>query len=316
MINLRKAVQEKIDVLGVKGASKYFGVSVGTASNWISGKTDPSIEAAQLVLEERLESLPPYPEVQEELAQWNGKKVLFLLPSYKELCPENHYTLFANYAKYGPEKIGMIQEKMTQIHEARNRLVQKARLVESAEWFFFVDDDMAIPCGAAGIMNGRYGGQIPEPGASALGISWMMKHPPDKRIVGALYFGRHRFGQAQTADGFGEGCDAANDRLRSHVYTGLIPQRWVGPGFMRIHRSVFDDLDKAIAAGKFPECTPNGPTRPAGYFTPMRAGMGEDVSFGLRCTEIGITSYLDPVLECLHFGPNGWGSHNTKNKPK
>lgn len=263
---------------------------------------------------ELFKSTPP--KVQEELTTWEGKDVHIMLPVYRSFEPWTHYTLFANYAKYGPDKIGMSMEIGTQIHEARNTLIHKAKRT-GANWFIFCDDDMIPPCGNATIMNGNLRAAIPEPGASMNGISRLMSHPAEHKIVGALYFGRHQYGPAQCADGFGDNKDTENTRYRQHVYKTLRPQGWIAPGFMRIHRSVFSILDMAIQDGKYPECVPSSPDRPTGYFNPMRAGMGEDVSFGIRCAHVGIQSYLDPVLECLHSdGPfSHYGSHNTSNKP-
>lgn len=330
-MGLQRSVIDAIEKLGVSQASKILGVSAGTASNWKNGKTSPSIDAAETLLSMKDLILPDSvgPDAgtvvsewgksyrEDELFLWEGRKVHVLLPVYRSIMPWTHYSLFANYAKYGPDRLGMSMEIGTQIHEARNRLVHKARKTE-AEQFIFIDDDVVPPCGNAAIMNGNLRANIPEPGASFVGISRLMSHPPEMRIVGGLYFGRHEYGAAQTSDGFGENANAENDRYRRHAYDAIRPQKWVAPGFMRIHRSVFDDLDKAIAEGMFQDCIPNGEGRPVGYFNPIRSGMGEDVSFGVRCTEIGIVSYVDPVMECLHSdGPfSHYGGHNTKNKPQ
>lgn len=250
-----------------------------------------------------------------ELAMWKGRKLAVLLPVYKEFCPATHFTLFANYAKYGPEKIALFQKERTVIHEARNYLVHKA-LKSDAEWFQFCDNDMGLPCGSAGLINGMYGGAIPEPGASMVAISRMMSHPPAMKIVGALYFGRHRYGRAQCAMGFNQGGDVESDALRGHKkYRSPIPMEWVGTGFLKIHRSVFEDYKRAIDDGEFPDCKPLKPDRPYGFFSPIQVGMGEDISFGVRCKKLGIDSFLDPVLECLHFGGTAYHSGNTKNKP-
>lgn len=256
-------------------------------------------------------------KVKDELSMWEGRKVMMLLPVYRSFEPWTHFTLFANYAKYGPEKIGIIQEIATQIHEGRNTLIHKAKKTD-AEYFIFCDDDMVIPCGSAGIFHGNLRAPLPEPGVSMVGISRLMSFPPDMRIVGALYFNRRKFSHACCSDGYNDNQDDNNDKFRAHTIKEPILQRWISPGFMRIHRSVFDDLDLAIKNGKFPECIPSTPDRPVGYFNPIRAGMGEDVSFGVRCGEIGVDSWLDPVLECLHSdGPGShYGSFNTENVPR
>lgn len=308
-MDLRKAVKDKIALLGGKEASRFFGVSIGTISNWSTGKTAPSIDAVEKILGEEAFRIVSAPR--EEVHMWEGRKLHILLPVYRSFCPDTHYTLFANYARYGPEKIAMTMEKRTVIHESRNILTHKG-MKSDAEWFMMIDDDMILPCGNAGIINGRYGANIPEPGASANAISRLMAHPKDARIVGALYFGRHAYGLAQCSIGF-EDKDVSELLRRHNKYQNLTPVGWVGTGCIKIHRSVFDELKQAIDGGKWPECKPINELMWYGFWNPIRAGVGEDVSFGRRCADIGITSWVDPVLECLHVGERFYGSTNTTN---
>ncbi len=312
--SLSRLVKDRIASLGVSDAARYFGVSIGTISNWSTGKTPPSIDAAQLVLADWIPAPTAPFNTPEELTMWQGKDVMMLLPVYRSFCADTHYTLFANYARYGPDKIGMILEKGTQIHVARNLLVHKG-LKTDANNFLFPDDDMIFPCGNADVIRGRYGADLPEPGISMNTISRVMSHPKEMGIVGCLYFGRHRFGVAQCSLGFDQGWEMENEKLRAHKYTQPIPVRWIGTGGMlRIQRWVFDAMKKEIDAGKWPEAKPLSPERPYGFFTPIRADMGEDVSFGLRAAEIGIQTWLDPVLECLHIGEKAFHSRSTENK--
>ncbi len=315
MDRFTRAVLDKIDELGVKGASKLFGVSTGTISNWSSGKTRPSLNAVDIALGEEAINQADWqkpqavePTIDIPLEYWEGKKVLMLLPVYRSFAADTHYTLFANYAKYGPDKVGMIQEKRTVIHEARNILIDKA-LKTGAEWFIFVDDDMILPCGSAELFNGRYGAGVSTFSASLNAISRIMSHSPDKRIVGALYFGRHSKGKAQCSSGFSS--ENENINLHKGVYKDLKVEEWIGTGFLKIHRSVFDDMKAAIDGGRFPECKPQAVGRWYGYFTPLRVGIGEDVSFGRRATELGIKSYLDTQLIALHTGETFFGPKNT-----
>lgn len=307
MLDLKKLVQSKIEGVGVKEASKYFGVSLGTVSNWASGKTDPSLQAAQLCLPDDPEPIvgPLDPPAQ---VDWEGRKVQILLPVYRSFSPDTHYTLFANYAKFGPEKIGMAMEKRTLIHEARNILVSKA-LKTPAEFFIMCDDDMILPCGNALLMNGRYGASMPEPQASFNAISRLMSHPKEMGIVGGLYFGRHRFGNAQCSLGFDS--EFENEKLRKRFYTKPIAVRWVGTGLIRIARWAIEKMKAEIDNGRFPDCKPIDETKWYGFFNPTRVAVGEDVSFGVRMGEIGVQSYLDPMLECLHSGECNYGAHNT-----
>lgn len=314
---MKKAVLDKIEQLGVKPSANFFGVSVGTISNWHSGKTEPSLRAAQLAMADSIEEpnlgddpIFEAPNTTEQVeVNWSGKKVIILLPVYRGFSSDTHYTLFANYAKYGPEKIGMIMEKRTVIHESRNILAHKA-LKTDAEMVIMVDDDMILPCGSPGVWSSRFGCDI-DPKISGLNaITRIMSHGFDKRIVGALYFGRHSRGKAQCCSGFSS--DRENENFRKGVYTGLKTEEWVGTGFIRIHRNVFEEMKAAIDGGKFPECKPLNESMWYGFFNPLRVGVGEDVSFGRRAAELGIQSYVDGGLVCLHAGEVYFGPHNTK----
>jgi hypothetical protein len=251
------------------------------------------------------------------MTMWEGRKLCILIPTYRTICPKTHYTLFANYARYGAEKIAMEMHEGTLIAESRNILVHRAlRNCPDAEWFLFVDDDMVLPVGNESYFNGNCNAGLPPESASFIGISRIMSHGSDKRIVGGLYYGRHEFGQAQCALGFGPNHEKWNDEFRSNrVHRGLIPCEWVATGFLKIHRSVFTDMKAEIDAGKWPELKPAQEGGWYGFFTQLSAGVGEDVSFGRRAKEIGIQSYVDASLEILHAdGGHLWGSRNTHNR--
>jgi transcriptional regulator with XRE-family HTH domain len=318
-LELRKKVVSKIEELGVKESARFFGVSAGTISNWSTGKTDPSLSALELVLAldgeddwaraDAKARIPREQEAEPELFQWEGKDAIILLPVYRTFNADTHFTLFANYAKYGPEKLGMIMQKRTLIHESRNILVHKA-LKTDARWFLMCDDDMILPCGNAALYNEHYGAGVSQESASFNAISRLMSHPEDKRIVGALYFGRTSRGKAQCCSAFAD--DSECEKIRLGKYKGLKPEDWVACGFMRIHRNVFEEMAKAIDGGMWPELAPVGKDGWYGFFNPMRVRMGEDVSFGRRAKELGIQSYLDASLILLHNGETNFGPRNTK----
>ena len=90
---------------------------------------------------------------------------------------------------------------------------------------------------------------------------------------------------------------------------------WVATGFIKISRSVFTKMKEAIDAGQFPDLKPKEGQGWYGYFTPTSVGVGEDVSFGLRAKKLGISSYLDASLICLHADGNTlYGPRNTQDK--
>ncbi len=309
MVDLKKLVLAKIESCGIKEAANFFGVSAGTVSNWQTGKTQPSITAAQLLLTEESTEIPVNNPDEIPLEKWEGKDVIMLYPIYRGFSDDTHYTLFANYAKYGPEKLGMIMEKRTAIWESRNILAHKL-LKTTAKYGVMGDDDMIYPCGSPELINGRYGANLPKDLASQVAISRIMSHGEDKRIVGGLYVGRHDKGRVQCSSGFAN--DSENENLHKLKYRGLKKEEWIATGFIRIHRNVFEEMAKAIDGGRWPECKPRGPDGWYGFFNPLGARVGEDVSFGRRAAELGIQSYLDCSLVCGHIGGRNFWPTNTK----
>ena len=323
MTDLKKLVLDKIASLGTEKASEYFGVSTPTIFNWQLGKTRPSLDAAQLILSEHTEAddvddvdqpgvetaAQPFvtSTIPAEVTMWEGRKVMLLCPVYRSYHPYTFFTLFANYARYGPEKIGMIVEGRTLIHEARNILIAKA-LGSEAETFIMPDDDMVFPCGSEGLFNGKFNARVPRESAELNAISRLMSHGSDKGIIGALYFGRNEIATAQCSSAFTNSDE--NERLHTFTYKGLKTEEWVGTGLIKIERWVIEQMKKEIDAGRWPECKRTTEKAWDGYFTPKQVGVGEDVSFCQRAKEIGIQSYLDTSLICLHigeklFGPRG-----------
>jgi len=304
-MGLKQRIKNKIETLGVKEAASYFGVSIGTVSNWLNDKTNPSVAAIELVLSEDQTS-PPIPDM---LTDWQGRKLRILLPVYRSFNADTHYSLFANYARYGPEKISMEMRKRTLIYEARSSLIHNGMKTE-AETFMMFDDDMAFPCGSPGWYNGAMGANLPDRLAGINTISRLMSHPDEYGIIGVLYFGRHDAGKAQCASGFSS--DAENTKLHMHEYTGLKKEDWVGTGGVRIKRWVIEEMDKAIEGGKWPELKRRSADSWNGYFTPRKVQEGEDVAFCLRAKELGIQTYLDCDIEAMHIGDRPYHGRNTK----
>lgn len=245
------------------------------------------------------------------LTMWEGRKLQMLLPTYRAVNPKTHFTLFGCYADYGPKRIGIIPQEGTVIHESRNILVHKAMQTD-AETFIMCDDDMVLPCGNEAFFNGNFNAGVRPESAQYNAISRLMSHGRDKDIVGALYFGRHEFGRAQNALGFNNA--SANDDFRRGLHQGLMPMDWVATGFMKIERSAIEKYKKAIDDGMFPELKPARDGEWYGYFNPVKVGVGEDLSFCLRMAKIGVQSYLDASLVCLHADGNTlYGPRNTRN---
>jgi hypothetical protein len=294
-IDLAGLVLAKIEDLGLGESAKYFGVSIPTVSAWKASKNFPNLTAGQKVLDELFAHKPP------ELWDLKGKKLIVLLPIYRSFNPVTHITLFRNYAQYGPEKIGLIPKLRTLIVEARNMLAQMFLLTDS-EWCLFVDDDLALPCANGAMLRGL-GCNLPEPNASLNAISRIMSHPPEYTIVSGLYYGRNSSHKAQVSSAFDS--PVQNARLNNILKTGgefaLEEQRWCATGFLRVHRSVFEDMT-AKADELFPQIKPASTGRHFGFFTPDGPDAGEDSTFGKRAALCGHKSWLDPTLLLGHCG--------------
>lgn len=269
-----------------------------------------AIKAVEYV--EKQKALPP------QIQNLNGKKVILLNATQDSMNWRTHFTLFKNYAMYGPDKIGLIPQGQTVIHEARNMLAQQG-LQTDAEWFIIgPDDDLVLPCGDKNITNGYFNARLPDPLCSENAIERLMRYPPEIRVVGALYFvkgspafSRHRnAGRAVCEQAFRD--DEFNRKLHlPSKDSGLIKQDWVAVGFTRIHRSVFEEIAQA-ADGRWPEILPSHKGGHYGWFQPIGPDVNEDVSFGRRCKALGIQHYLDSGLVCGHAdGTSIFWAHNT-----
>lgn len=207
-------------------------------------------------------------------------------------------------------------------------------LKSTSEYMLMLDDDMIVPFGHAGWFNAHTGWNLPEQFAGMNTIDRLLSH--GKTLVGALYFGR-----------YGKGNPVYNEgpREREHILATtprdeIKPTRWIGTGALMIHRSVFEDIEKA-----FPRLS-RGPDGKGGqYFTSSEhnamgaidntlkmlasgamtgekalqafqmlssaaadaransmLGLGEDVQFCTRAKAAGHQPYVDLGLLAGHLG--------------
>jgi hypothetical protein len=238
------------------------------------------------------------------LTQWKGKKVAVALMAYRNINADVHFALYANYASYGPDKIGLIRApKATEIHRARSQ-VANVFMRGDAEYLIMVDDDMLIPYGNEGAYERHVldlcGEGVPAGLGRVHGISKLMSHGPEVGIVGGLYTAR---GKGRNPMVFGG--NFTRDQAKNGTLTGLHEVDWIATGFIRIHRSVFKKI-KDAAPTKFkdimPRGQPNGPGDYYGYFLPRLNHQGEDSAFCSRAKEVGVKCYLDSDIKCGHVG--------------
>lgn len=317
-MDLQKLVLDKIAALGSPAvAQEYFGVSPAAISTWKSGKIAPTLKAAQKVLDEMpatetvqvpplqiLETVaPPEPE-----ATFGSEQVVLLMPMYESVEPLAFITLVRSMKLYGMDKISIIPITRTLIDEARNSLVQKFMAIPSKpEWCVFVDADQIFPCGHGGILK-KMGLELPEPKASRNFLTRLMSHPKEARIVGALY--KNRRGSFKPAVEIAYRSPQEDARIRGLFdgktkTDGLEETGWIGFGGVRIHRSVFEEMQAAaVPGGALAEIAPPvGRERDAfGYFGRTAAMRGEDIAFSRRAGKIGIKVWCDHGLCMGHQG--------------
>ncbi len=300
---LVRLVLDRIAVLGDQKSAEYFGVSRGTIIAWRNLKSFPSIVAAQRCWDDNLMCMSP------EL--WNGADavpVMIGLPVYRYMEPMNHVTLFINYKQYGPDKVNLVPRLRTLIDEARNDLAATF-LASKSEWLVMCDSDMWLPVGNAALLRKHGWLCLPDTLGNISALKQIMSHPKEYRIVGAMYRDRKTGVKAQCEKGFSSPQD--NARLLS-IMAGTTPpggleqMGWVGTGFIRIHRSVFEEMiEAAKPGGPLADIAPPPPPRdkePYGFFGRTSAQRGEDVVFSRRAGKIGVKVYWDLSCYCGHEG--------------
>ena len=236
------------------------------------------------------------------------------------------------------------------VAHSRNSIAD-AFLKTDCEYLFSLDDDMIVPFGAgSGDWYRAYTtwDWYPDPFANFNTLDRLVSHR--KSVVGALYFGRYRYGPPV----FAEGGQVEMAKLaRQAPADRILKTNWVGTGAILIHRQVFLDIEK-----KFPRLARGIDGKGGQWFTssehgimddlnrmrdmlgsgPMdgqkafkayemvegallkarqqsNLGVGEDVVFSRRARECGHDVYVDFGLVAGHIGYQCYGPRNTINRP-
>lgn len=275
-----------------------------------------------------------------------SKKVVVVLPWWKQVSPITAFCVAQLLDRR--RTASMLNFGDAFVAHSRNSCVD-AFLQTTCEWFLTIDDDMVVPFGnAAWFTEQTQFTDFPKEFLSLNALDRLMSHK--KTLVGALYFGRHRYGPPVYNEGAASAIEAAYARRAPHDL--IKPTRWVGTGCMLAHRSVFEDIEK-----RFPRLArqPGGPG--GNWFTSTEAsllqqvcsirdrlqgttldgnkayeafagledaiaraqaenslGVGEDVSFCLRAAAAGHQPYVDMGLVCGHLGHFCYGPRSTSAK--
>jgi hypothetical protein len=334
MSYLSDIVSRKIRELGIPASAEYFEVQEALIRQWDRGSKRPSLEAVEKVF--RAPEFEPDGKVKE--AEWDGKKVVMLLPWYKSTSP---ITAFSVMGLLDKTKVSVIMSFGDAfIAHTRNKLAHQF-LKTDVEWAFWVDDDMIIPWGNAAWFNAYSGYNLPSHFAGMHALNRLMSH--GKTLVGGCYFGRRWGGRPVYSEGASSKEEA--EYVRRGPHDTLKPTRWVGTGAMLMHRSVLLDVEL-----KFPELR-RVDDRPGHWFTSSehdllqastecldilddkaatsesrvarvreilhdgrhrsmahsKLGMGEDVQFCIRAAQAGHQAHVDLGLLCGHVGSYCFG---------
>lgn len=337
MSYLRGLVMQKIRELGYPASADFFGVNEAVVRQWDKGDKPISIEAVEKVFTE-----PDFDMTGRSAeAQWDGKRVIMLLPFYKTTSPLTSFCLMGLLDKAKVSVIMSFGDAF--IAHSRNKLAYQF-LKTNVEYAFWVDDDMLIPFGNPEWFNAYTGFNLPPRFAGMHALNRLMSH--NKTIVGGTYFGRRWGGRPVYSEGASQKDEA--DFARRGPVDRIKPTRWVGTGALLTHRQVFLDIEK-----KFPELARIN-DNPGHWFTSSehdllqastealdilndervaekarlnqvrellhkgryhsmahsKLGMGEDVQFCIRAAQAGHQPYVDLGLYCGHVGQYCYGPNS------
>ena len=191
-------------------------------------------------------------------------KILVGIPANRNIPKETVASLLPIVAQVGIENVVMMQNAM--INQCRDAIV-KVAIQRKADYIFWIDDDMVIPPDA---------------------LTKLLAH--NKDICSGLYFGRGNYkpllfdlNMERNADNLIEKA-SFNQRL-DYPQDELFKVGAVGFGCVLTRVSILEAMEKEWG----------------GWFN-FIGGYGEDLSFGIRCADMGIETWVDPSVKCGHIG--------------
>lgn len=259
---------------------------------------------------------------------WEGRQVMLCLPWYKTTNPRTAFSLMSMVDRR--RMAVSLDFGDAFVAHSRNKLAA-GFLRTKMEWALFVDDDNVPPFGNAALYNSFTGFDLPDKFAGVHGIDRLMSH--GKTLIGGLYRGRW----PSSGPVFGEG-PSFQRYLEEGPRDEIQKTQWVGFGFVLVHRTVFEDMEKA-----FPDLARESDGSGGNWFTssehdlvkavdealaehrdPARMreilelgqakaaknsnlGVGEDVIFCRRAAQAGHPCYVDLGCIVAHLGEFPYG---------
>lgn len=232
-----------------------------------------------------------------------GARMVVLTPTLYHRLPEMEDSLRLAQERYedrhGHGHIRHLPSILrTLIDRSRNMMVDAyLKKYPDVPFCQFVDHDMFYPTGDVDYWRSITKSTLPERFGRVNFFERMLSHGPEHQIIGALYIDRKNGVEYQCDSGHNE--PRFNERVNKGELRGVLRQKWVATGGMRIAREA---LLKMIAAApqKFPDTIPVKHGREWGLFSRGLHAVGEDVAFCLRAGELGIASFVDLDCRCWH----------------
>ncbi len=311
--DLKDLVLRYIQKVGPEEAAKFFGKPAMLIHNWVNGKHEPPLAAAQAILDKSPKAREHYLKVAErvyiDFESGEGSfsrdhtrediPVDLCVVTNKDFPPYVHWVFVTATAQYGLGEKMMVDAPLVR---ARN-LVADMFLSGKATWSIWLDYDILPTTG-----NGAWwravtrdlgnSATVNDATASYDFIKRFLSH--NKPYVGGVYTTRRKGGPLVTQPDLhprGQKDIISSDATRKNRAQGLYgPVDWLAIGFSCIHRIVFETIRKQNP-GKIPKT----PGEPYPYFN-EEGCEGEDFVFCERARKAGFQLYLDAELFAGHIG--------------
>lgn len=212
---------------------------------------------------------------------FEGRSVYIALPWYKTTNPRTAFSLMAMLDRR--RMAVSLDFGDAFVAHSRNKLAD-GFLRTNFEWMLMVDDDNVPPFGNAALYNSFTGFNLPEKFAGMNGIDRLLSH--NKTLIGGLYRGRWEHSRPIFAEG-----PSVEKWIESGPKDEIRPTKWVGFGFLLMHRSVLLDIE-----ARFPHLARKSDGTGGNWFTSSEHDLRHAVKSLLDSTEELSTGEMRELL--------------------